>query len=259
MAGRGKGESGLIRVLVRDVVAAQAARARECTVAMAFAAREFGTMPHCKRTLIRAVLALAVTAAPLAAQAPASRAPFTQLLSDHWQWSLRWNPVLATTLGERRHDRELGDLTVEAMDRRTREASAFLKRAEALKPSRLTPSERVSLAILRRSLTEQVEGNRFSQRTMLFTSYSSWHTGFSDLPDSHPFRERADYEAYISRLAAFPQYNRGGIATTRAAVAQGVVQPCTPFVGYESTMRDAVTASPDADRVRTRSSSTVPA
>ena len=208
-------------------------------------------MPIASRLLIRVVLAIAFVSTSLVAQkqnARSMRTPFVQLLDEHWRWSLRGNPVLATTLGEHRYDHELGDLTLNAMDRRTREAAAFLMRADRLDTMRLSAAERISRAILRRSLAEQVQGNQFGQRTMLFTTFSSWHTWFSDLPDSHPFRARADYDAYIARLAAFPRYNRGGIETTRAAVAQGFVQPCTPFVGYESTMRDAITASPDSAR-----------
>ncbi|HET7187364.1 MAG TPA: DUF885 family protein, partial [Gemmatimonadaceae bacterium] len=123
------------------------------------------------------------------------RSSFQRLLDDHWQWVLRESPILATTLGEHRYDRELGDLTVGAMDRRAREAAAFLGRANALDTTSLTASERVSLAILRRGLSEDVEGNRFGQRTVLFTTYYGWHTGFADIGTTHPFRDRADYEA----------------------------------------------------------------
>ena len=178
-------------------------------------------MRRAGRTLLLA-LALAASAAgaqrpPAAASPEAPRSPFEQLLDDHWRWYLRDRPVLATTLGERAYDRELGDLTVAAMDRRAREAAGFLTRLDALDTTALSATERVTRAILRRDLAESVEENRFGQRTVLFTTYSSWHTSFADLPDRHPFRERADYEAYVARLNAYPRYNRGAIETTRAA------------------------------------------
>ncbi len=195
-----------------------------------------------------ALAALTVVAASLQGQAPAPRTPFQQLLDEHWQWVLRDNPLLATTLGVRAYDAELGDLTLAAMDRRAREAAGFLARADALDTARLAPGERVSRAILRRDLQEMVEANGFGQRTVLFTTYSGWHTAFADLPDRHPFRDRADYEAYVARLAAFPRYNRGGIATTRAALAGGFAQPCAPFVGYEGTMRGVIAGPPDLSR-----------
>jgi len=181
---------------------------------------------------------LAAQAAPVVA----SRTPYQQLLDEHWQWSLRNNPIRATTLGVRTWDRELGDLTLAGMDRRAGEAQAFLTRFDQLDTTRLGATERVTRAIVRRDLAEHVEGNRYGQRTVLFTTYYGWHTGFADLGEDHPFRERADYEAYVARLAAFPRYNRGAIETTRAALAGGFAQPCAPFTGYERTISGVIAA-----------------
>ncbi len=200
------------------------------------------------------LLALLLATAPSAtlhAQVDAARAPhaeFRRLLDEHWQWTLRESPVLATTLGVRAYDRQLGDLTVAAMDRRARESAAFLARLDAIDTTGMAPADRVTRALLRRDLAETVEGNRFGQRTVLFTTYHGWHTGFADLPDRHPFRERADYEAYVARLAAFPAYNRGAIETTRAALAGGFAQPCAPLAGYERTMGGAIASPPERSR-----------
>jgi uncharacterized protein (DUF885 family) len=134
------------------------------------------------------------------------------------------------------------------MDRRAREAADFLARFDRLDTTRLAPAERVTRALLRRELAEAVEGNRFGQRAVLFTTYYGWHTGFANLPDSHPFREPADYEAYVARLAAFPRYNRGAIETTRAAVAGGFAQPCAPLADYEGAISGVTTGEPERSR-----------
>lgn len=187
------------------------------------------------------------TATPGSSGAPASAA-LARLLDEHWRWTLAQRPVLATTLGVRAHDRELGDLSLVAMDRRAAEAARFLERFDRLDTARLSAVERVTRAVVRRDLAESVEGNRFGQRTVLFTTYYGWHTGFADLPDDHPFRERADWEAYLARLAAFPRYNRGAIETTRAAIAGGFAQPCAPLAGYERTIADVIAGAADSSR-----------
>ncbi len=208
-------------------------------------------MPRFRRTLLLAAPALAFATRTLAAQPPADHAPrsaFQQLLDDHWQWELRERPILATTLGVHTYDRELGDLTLDAMDRRARVAAGFLTRLDGVDTTGLTAAERVTRAILRRDLAESVAGNRFGQRSVLFSTYYGWHTGFADLPDRHPFRDRADYDAYLARLGAFPRYNRGAIATTRAALAGGYAQSCAPFAGYERTMRGVIANDPERSR-----------
>jgi uncharacterized protein (DUF885 family) len=211
----------------------------------------FGGMRTLLLGLSRSVILVTLLATPLAAQAVAQRpdtAAFARLLDDHWRWSLAGNPILATTLGVRAHDHQLGDLTLAYMDRRAREAGEFLTRLDGLDTLRLTPAQRVSRAILQRALRGQTEGNRFGQRAVLFTTYYGWHTGFADIGDDHPLRDRADYEAYVARLAAFPAYNRGAIATTRVALAQGFAQPCAPLTGYERTIAGVVEPSADSSR-----------
>lgn len=208
-------------------------------------------MPALAAVCAAAVPARTAPAQPRAAPASdpgAARAAFARLLDEHWRWHLRGNPVLATTLGVRAYDRELGDLTLAGMDRRAGEAGAFLARLDAVDTTRLTPGERATRAVVRRTLAEEVEGNRYGQRAILFTTYYGWHTGFADLPDRHPFRERADYEAYVARLAAFPAYNRGAVATTRAALAGGFAQPCEPLAGYERTIAGSVVDDPARSR-----------
>jgi uncharacterized protein (DUF885 family) len=197
-----------------------------------------------------AVLVLVLLAPVLAAQRSTTpaRSAFQRLLDDHWQWYLSESPILATTLGDHRYDRELGDLTVAAMDRRAQMAQRLLARADVIDTTGLSPAERVTRAILRRDLAQSIEGNRFGQRTILFTTYYGWHTGFADLGEHHPFRDRADYDAYVARLAAFPRYNRGAIETTRAALAGGFAQPCTPFTGYERTIRGVSDSVPEKSR-----------
>jgi uncharacterized protein (DUF885 family) len=203
------------------------------------------------RRLAHAAVAI-VLAAPASnaqhAALPPAHAAFRKLLDDHWQWTLRERPLLATTLGEHRYDKELTDLSVEAMDRRAREAARFLARANAIDTTALSSDDRVTRAILRRELAETIEGNRFGQRTVLFTTYYGWHTGFADLGEDHPFRDRRDYDAYVARLAAFPHQNRGAIATTRAALAAGFAQPCSPLAGYDRTISGVMDSVPEKSR-----------
>ncbi len=180
------------------------------------------------------VLIVALLWAP-AAQA-AAKAPFAQLLDDHWTWVMKNSPTFATSLGVRRYDDQLGELTVAAMDRQTAEAQGFIKRLLVMKPESLSAADRLNHAILLRDLKESVEANGFPQRLMLFTNRGGWHMGFAGLPDDVPFFTLADYKSYIARLKAYPRYNAEGMETTRAALAAGMVQSCAPMKGFEKSI-----------------------
>jgi uncharacterized protein (DUF885 family) len=91
----------------------------------------------------------------------------------------------------------------------------------------------------------QVEGGSFPQRTQLFNNRRGWHLRFANLSEQLPFFTRADYEAYLARLQAFPAYNRAAIATTREAARLGVAHPCKAMEGFERTIAAQVVDSAD--------------
>ncbi|MFN3943740.1 MAG: DUF885 domain-containing protein [Allosphingosinicella sp.] len=190
-------------------------------------------------------------AAALAAAAPASAAPaddFRALLDDHYAWLLRTNPVQATALGVRDHDRSIGDMRPAARERRVAEARAFLARLDRIPEAQLPPEDRVNHAILRRGLSETVEAHGFPQRDMLFTTYYGWHQGFAGMAANLPFRTRADYESYLARIEQYPALNDAALAITEQAVRGGHVLPCSVLEGYENTISGTIAEDPAQSR-----------
>lgn len=193
-----------------------------------------------------ALLAFApLSAAPAtAALSPAPTPAFTALLADHWAWTLRNDPLLATRVGVHDHDTELGDPSLAASDREAGEAAAFLVRLDAIGTAGLSDADRTSAAILRRSLATAIEGNRFSERAIQFNNNGGWHTEFADLPLNLPFFTRADYASYLARLARIPAYAAASTAVSRVALAHGDVLPCSTLGGFEQTITGAVAEPP---------------
>jgi uncharacterized protein (DUF885 family) len=187
----------------------------------------------------------------LAAAMPAAAAPpddLARLIDEHWAWYLQANPKYATALGERRYDDRLSDVSLAEADRQAAQAQRFLDRLQAIPEAGLTPADRVNKGVLARLLREQVESNGFGQRQMLFTTFYGWHQAFAGLADNLPFRTRADYDSYLTRLAAYPRLNAEAIAITRQALADGYVQPCAAMAGYEKTIIGTVAEDPVKSR-----------
>ena len=185
----------------------------------------------------RLILALALFATPVMAS------PSTDLdavIASHWQWWLSNNPVAASTLGDRRGDGKLEDISLRGADRQAKAATAFIVQLDAIPDSGLGELERTNKAILRRSLDEGVQANRFGQRMILFTTYAGWHQNFVSLADNSPFNTATDYESYLKRLAAYPAYNADALKVTRAALAGGFVQPCTVLTGFEGSITGVI-------------------
>ncbi len=170
---------------------------------------------------------------------------FKTLLNDHWEWTLKTNPVLATTLGDHRYDATLGEQSIASMDRNADIAATFLRRANAIDPLALTNVDRINWEVLRQMLKDQIEGNAFPERLMLFTNRNGWHNYISGLPEQLPFYSKADYDSYVSRLNDVPHFNAEGIATSRAAIANHVTQFCMSMQGFEKTISASIISDPE--------------
>ncbi|HEY0412710.1 MAG TPA: DUF885 domain-containing protein [Allosphingosinicella sp.] len=192
-----------------------------------------------------------IGAALLALGSPAGAAPadeLARLMADYYAWSLRESPVYATSLGVRDYDDRIDDVSLAAADRRAKEAAAFLARLGAIPEGGLGAADRANRAILKRSLEGTVEGNRYPQRVMLFTTYYGWHQGFAGMADNLPFRTRADYESYLARIAQYPKLNEAALDITRQAVKGGYVLPCSVLGNYEKTISGVIAEDPVKSR-----------
>jgi uncharacterized protein (DUF885 family) len=196
-------------------------------------------------------IAALAAAAVLVCAAPAAATPsndFAKLLDDHYAWLLSESPTYATALGVRDYDTKVEDLSLAAADRRAKQAVAFLARLDRIPETGLSASERTSQAILRRSLQETVEANRFGQRTMLFTTYAGWHQNFAGMASTLPFRTRADFESYLTRLEQYPRMNDEALKITADAARGGYVLPCSVLGNFEKSITGVISEDPTKSR-----------
>jgi len=194
---------------------------------------------------------LLLAAALLALAAPAAAAPqddLKVLMEEHYRWLLQQSPAYATSLGVRDYDDKIEDLSPAARRRRVAEAQAFLARLDRIPVAQLQPADRVNHAILGRGLAEAVEAHAFPQRNMLFTTYYGWHQGFAGMADNLPFRTRADYESYLTRIEQYPRLNDQALAITADAVRSGHVLPCSVLANYERTIGGVIAQDPARSR-----------
>ncbi len=195
-------------------------------------------------------LALA-TAASLLLAAPASATPaedFKALTDEYWQASLKNSPISATRAGDTRYAAQLDALSLAEMDRQAEEAAAFLTRLNAIPVAELSAEGRTNHAILRRSLENAVESNRFGQRQMLYSTLGSYHAFYAGLADYQPFRTRADYDNYLARIALVPERMQAYGEISSAAAREGFVQPCVTLTGFPDTISGNIADDPAKSR-----------
>lgn len=186
---------------------------------------------------IAAALLLGCGASALAAPAD----DYRELREAIWQDTLDRNPLLATSVGDRRGDGRLGDNSLEADAARVAQAKRFLTRLEAIDPAALPQDLVIDHAVVKRALEDEIGGSEYDQsRYMNFTNRGGWYSWFASLAYRSPFFTAADYDSYVSRLEAFQATNDAALVKVRGAVERGFTQPCIAMEGFAETVQAGI-------------------
>ena len=170
------------------------------------------------------------------------------LLNTEWEWRLREFPLLATSVGEHRHDDRLSGESIADEQRRAADTKGFLDRARALDRGQLAPADLVNLDMFRAELEDRLAGFRFREYLLPINADSGFHSSFALMPQTLRLASVRDYENYLSRLRAFPRYMDEHIARMREGVKAGITVPKVALAGADTAvaplMPDDPTASP---------------
>ncbi|WCM25265.1 DUF885 domain-containing protein [Sphingomonas sp. QA11] len=195
----------------------------------------------------RLFLAALIATIPVSAGATPT-SDLSSVITDHWAWYLKSNPIYATTLGVHDYDDQIGDFSLAEADRQAAQAGVFLKRLDAIPTAQLSLEDQTNKAILHRILSEQIEANSFGERMITFSTLGSWFQSFAGLADVVPVRTKADFVSYTTRLALFPRANAQALAVTRQGVEGGYVLPCAALAGFEKTTTGVIAENPEDSR-----------
>ena len=172
------------------------------------------------------------------------------LVDEYWAMVMKESPIYASSLGIDDYANEVGDYSLAGRDRFTNASAAVLKKLEAIDAGQLNPTDKIEYGILKRTLEENVEANRYGQRTINFSTYSGWHQSFAGMADNLPFRNKADYESYNARLKQYTKANDQSLAVANAALKGKYVLPCVVLNGYEKGIAGLIVADADIRKSR---------
>ncbi|HEX5727329.1 MAG TPA: DUF885 domain-containing protein [Longimicrobiaceae bacterium] len=192
-------------------------------------------------------LLLALTLVPLLAAQASAQTPseqLRQLFADEWEWTLRENPVFATSFGDRRWNERLPQVALADQRRRLDENRAFLARLRAIPRDALTPVERVNYDIFAFVKQNEVRDAELLDYLFPITNREGFHTFFPELPDRVPLRTAEDYRAYTARLRAFRAYAAQHVELMREGVRRGFVLPAITLEGVEGTLEPHIVDDP---------------
>ncbi|MCC5908431.1 MAG: DUF885 domain-containing protein [Balneolaceae bacterium] len=154
------------------------------------------------------------------------------LFDDHWEYSLQSNPLFATAQSDHRFNDRLPETGLEAMELRYQANRDFLEQLQNISRERLTDESRINYDILEIQLQNTIRAYEVNDHLLPLNGWWDYHATFVDLGNRMPFNNTEDFEKYLSRLEAFPEYNSGYIERMRKGMEQEFVRPQVVFDDY---------------------------
>ena len=227
-----------------------------------------------KRILI--ALALLLVSAPLlsagltASGLDLRRKQFNDLLREQWEYALRSQPEFASILGDKRYNDRSSDLSEAEIRRDVAVSKSFLRRFEAIDTTGFSDQEKISRALMLRSLRESVEDFADKSWEMPVTQISGFHLFVAQMPGYFSFQTIKDYDDYAKRMRAVPRQFDDMMANMRKGEHDRLMPPkfllekvveqtgritsqqpeTTPFVMPLSKFPQSI---PESERARIRS------
>ncbi|HEU5250238.1 MAG TPA: DUF885 family protein, partial [Thermoanaerobaculia bacterium] len=165
-----------------------------------------------------------LAAAP-AADLEARRKQMSELLAEHWEYTLSHNPEFASILGDKRWNDKVTDFSQEEIEKDLAKTKEFLGRFEAIDPTGFPEQEALTRTLLVRSFREQLEDARFKSWEMPVTQIYGIHIDAPQLVSLLSFQTVKDYDDYVARLKALPRLMDENVVQMRKGMAEGLMPP----------------------------------
>ncbi|WP_237228367.1 DUF885 domain-containing protein [Rubinisphaera sp. JC750] len=170
---------------------------------------------------------------------------FQQLLEDHWEWGLKTDPVRATYLGDDRFDDQWQDLSLEAIQTRHNQQQQFRERLSEIDTAALSAEDKLNYRLFASDLDQRLAGFPYQWYLVPLTHRGGIQTE-DEIVDVLSFETVQDYENWLARLRAFPEYMDQTITLMEQGVEKGIVQPKVVMKRVPAQIRHQIVDNPEA-------------
>ena len=159
---------------------------------------------------------------------PIPTSPLHQLFQDQWDAWLRFDPFLATYVGDRHYNDRLPSATEENYQAWRQQLIDFRMRLTGIERSSLPPADHLNYDLFDHLVKNEIAELGFNPQRLPISRCAGFHLSFPDIFQVMPFDHVQDYENYISRLSGFKRYAMENIELMRLGIRTKYLPPrCT--------------------------------
>jgi uncharacterized protein (DUF885 family) len=163
---------------------------------------------------------------------------------EEWKFRLAEDPLFATAADYHQYDDRLPQVTIADEMRRAQFYRELLGKLEKIDRARLRHDDQINYDIFKMQVQDNLDDFAYKAYLIPFTVDAGFHIGFARLPNQMPFAAAPDYENYLKRLQAFPDYVAQHIDLLKEGLKTGMAMPQVVLQGFDVTMATHVVDDP---------------
>ena len=148
-----------------------------------------------------------------------------KLIDEAWQYRLRTNPELASSIGDRRWNNRVADRSLASEERDAEEARDVLRRLKAIRTDGFSEQETIDKIVLTQQLENTVEDYRLRNFEMPINQLQGVYLQYPQLVSLLPFDSAKDYEDWTARMHQLPRVFEQTTAVMRRGMRDGLMPP----------------------------------
>ena len=148
-----------------------------------------------------------------------------QLLQEQWEYTLKNNPEIATTLGDLRYNNRWTESSKNQIEKDKKTTQNFLKRFEAIDSTGFSATDQLNKDLMIYQLKETLKSYDLKLYEMPFNQMWGLHLQFPGFISSIPFNNAKQYQDYIARLKQIPLILDQGIQLAKQGQKDGLIPP----------------------------------
>ena len=147
-----------------------------------------------------------------------------ELFASEWDYQLEQYPTWASKLGDRHWNDRWGDRSLDAIDKRYSHNVEVLIKLRAMDRDALSSPDRLNYDLFLNDYQIEVEGHQYRWYLLPLNQLGGVQTA-DDLAEALRFDTLKDYEDWLARLHALPDYIEQTIALMREGIKQQILLP----------------------------------
>ena len=131
---------------------------------------------------------------------------------------------------------KLPNLSADTLLTHYQQRLAIYQQLMALDDEKLTQDNQINLSVLSYSLKNQLDNYTNKEHFMPLTAESGFHVWIASISTKGDFKTFVDYQDYLARLAALPNYFLQQTNWMKEGLKQGISQPKIVLKGFEQSI-----------------------